>query len=77
MKAEASVTAIGAAKMRPGHLLFDGDPKVFRDDFALGFSGSDGEASLREDTNTMLADVIAKVGPDVAQMLFSPSEPSW
>jgi hypothetical protein len=36
MKAEASVTAIGAAKMRAGHPLFDGDPKIFRDDFAPG-----------------------------------------
>jgi len=70
VKAEASFTAIGAAKMRAGHLLFDGDPKVFRDDFALGFSGSDDEASLREDTNTMLAEVVAKVGPDVAQRLY-------
>ena len=27
MKAEASVTAIVAARLRAGHLLFDGDPK--------------------------------------------------
>ena len=55
--------------MRAAHLLLDGDPKIFRDDFALRFSGSD-EASLREYLNTMLAQVAAKAGPDRAQELF-------
>jgi methyltransferase (TIGR00027 family) len=70
VKAEASFTAIGAARMRAWHLLFDGDPKIFRDDFALRFSGSASETSLREETNSMLAEATAKVGPDVVQRLF-------
>ena len=61
---KASFTAIGTAKMRAAHLLLDDDPKIFRDDLALRFSGSDNEASLREDTNAMLAEVAAKVGPE-------------
>jgi methyltransferase (TIGR00027 family) len=69
MEAKASSTAIAAARMRAAHLLLDGDPKIFRDDFALRFSGSD-EASLREYLNTMLAQVAAKVGPNRAQKLF-------
>jgi methyltransferase (TIGR00027 family) len=69
MEAKASSTAIAAARMRAAHLLLDGDPKVFRDDFALRFSGSD-EASLREYLNTMLAQVAAKVGSNRAQELF-------
>jgi methyltransferase (TIGR00027 family) len=67
---KASFTAIGAAEMRAAHLLLDEDPKILRDDFALRFSGSDSEASLREDTDTMLAEVAAKVGSDVAQQVF-------
>jgi methyltransferase (TIGR00027 family) len=70
MESQASLTAIGAAKMRAAHLLLDEDPKIFRDDFALRFSGSDSEASLREDTSTMLAEVADKVGPEVAQRIF-------
>ena len=67
---KASFTAIGAAKMRAAHLLLDGDPKIFRDDFALRFSGSDSEASLREDTSAMVAEVAAKLGPEAAQRIF-------
>jgi methyltransferase (TIGR00027 family) len=67
---KASFTAIGAAKMRAAHLLLDEDPKIFRDEFALRFSGSDSEASLREDTNAMVAEVAAKLGPEAAQRVF-------
>jgi hypothetical protein len=77
VKAEASVTAIVAARLRAGHLLFDGDPKVFRDDFALEFSGSDGDASLREDTNTWLAEFAPKSDPMSRKDFFSPPAPSW
>ena len=56
--------------MRAAHLLLDGDPKIFRDDFALRFSGSDSEASLREDTSAMVAEVAAKLGPEAAQRIF-------
>lgn len=62
--------------MRAAHLLLDDDSKIFRDSFALRFSGSDSEASLREDTDTMLAEVAAKVGPEVAQRFSRRPEPS-
>ena len=56
--------------MRAAHLLLDDDPKIFRDEFALAFSGSDGEASLRADTNAMVAELAGKVGPEIAQRIF-------
>jgi methyltransferase (TIGR00027 family) len=70
MEAQASITAIGVAKMRAAHLLLDEDPTIFRDDFALRFSGSDSEASLRADTSAMLAEVASNVGPEVARRIF-------
>ena len=70
MEARASLTAIGAARMRAAHLLLDDDPKIFRDDFALRFSGCESEVSLREDTSSGLAEIAAKVGPEVAQRVL-------
>jgi hypothetical protein len=70
VEAGASLTAIGAARMRAAHLLLDDDPKIFRDDFALRFSGCDSEASFREDTSTPLAEIAAKVGPEIAQRVL-------
>jgi methyltransferase (TIGR00027 family) len=70
MEAGASLTAIGAARMRAAHLLLDDDPKIFRDDFALRFGGCESEASLREDTRTGLAEIAAKVGPEIAQRVL-------
>jgi methyltransferase (TIGR00027 family) len=67
---KASFTAIGAAKMRAAHLLLDEDPKIFRDEFALRFSGSDSDASLRADTRAMVAEVAAELGPEAAQRVF-------
>jgi methyltransferase (TIGR00027 family) len=70
MEAGASLTAIGAARMRAAHLLLDDDPKIFRDDFALRFGGCESEASLREDRSTGLAEMAAKVGPEIAQRIL-------
>jgi methyltransferase (TIGR00027 family) len=70
MEAGASITAIGAARMRAAHLLLDDDPKIFRDEFALRFGGCESEASLREDTSTGLAEIAAKVGPEIAQRVL-------
>jgi O-methyltransferase involved in polyketide biosynthesis len=72
MKGQASFTGIGAARMRAAH-LFDDDPKIFRDDFALRFGGCESEASLRENTSTVLAEIAAKVGPEVAQRILQAS----
>lgn len=35
----ADITAVGAAVTRGVHLLFDGEPKVFRDEYAIPLSG--------------------------------------
>ncbi len=70
MEGHASVTAVTAARGRAAHLLLDGEPKIFRDDLALRFSGADSEASLRETINAMLGEVAAKAGPDAAQKSF-------
>jgi hypothetical protein len=56
--------------MRAAHLLLDGDPKIFRDEFAARFSGSDSEASLRHELETIRSEVAAKIGPDAAEGLF-------
>jgi methyltransferase (TIGR00027 family) len=70
MAQQASLTAVTAARGRAAHLLLDGEPKIFRDDFALQFSGADSEASFRQNINAMLAEVAAKAGPDAAQQSF-------
>jgi methyltransferase (TIGR00027 family) len=70
MEAKQSSTAFAAAKMRAAHLLLDADPKIFRDDFALRFSGSESEASLRDELDTMRAEAAAKIGPEAAENLF-------
>jgi methyltransferase (TIGR00027 family) len=67
---QASLTAVGAARGRAAHLLLDGEPKIFRDDLALRFSGADSEASFRKDINAMFAGAAAKAGPDAAQQSF-------
>lgn len=43
MEGQPSSTAVGAAKMRAAHLVLDGEPKIFRDDFAARFSGAENE----------------------------------
>lgn len=70
MKEQGSLTAVTAAKWRAAHLLLDGDLKIFRDDFALRFSGADSEASFRENLEVTLAAVAAKAGSDAAQKSF-------
>ena len=70
MKEQASLTALTAARGRAAHLLLDGEPKIFNDELALRFSGSDSETSFRESINAMLAGVAAKAGPDAAQQSF-------
>ena len=56
--------------MRAAHLLLDDDPKIFRDDFALRFGGCESEASLRQETSKYLAEIAAKVGPEIAQRVL-------
>lgn len=70
VKGKPSITAITAARFRAAHLLIDGQPKIFSDEFALRFSGADSEASFLNSLNAMMAEVSAKVGPEIAQMVF-------
>jgi methyltransferase (TIGR00027 family) len=70
MEERASATAIGVARMRAAHLLLDDDPKIFRDDFALRLGGCESEAFLREDISNVLAEIAAKVGPEIAQRVL-------
>lgn len=70
MKEQTSLTAVTAARWRAAHLLLDGDPKVFRDDLALRFSGADSEAAFRENLDATLAQIAAKAGADAAQKSF-------
>src|SRR5262245_61318675 len=52
-----SVTAIGAAMIRAAHLLLDGEPKILRDDLALGLSGIANEAALRAAVEGLRAEI--------------------
>lgn len=73
MNPQISITALGAAKMRAAHLFLDGEPKVFRDDLAVLFSGGgDGDSLVRE-MNTMLAEIGSKLGPEIARRIFQAS----
>ncbi len=44
---QRSLTAIGSAMMRAAHLLIDDDPKILRDELAVGLSGFESETALR------------------------------
>ena len=43
-----SLTAVVAAMMRAAHVLLDDEPKILRDDLALGLSEIEHEAALRK-----------------------------
>jgi len=70
MEGRASVTAITAARFRAAHLLIDGQPKIFCDEFALRFSGADSEGAFLDNLKAMMAEVSAKIGPEMAEMVF-------
>jgi methyltransferase (TIGR00027 family) len=59
-----------AAVYRAAHLVFDGEPKIIRDDFAMRFSGADTEASFQASMSAALADLAAKVGPELAPRML-------
>lgn len=70
MERQGSLTALTAARWRAAHLLLDEDPKIFRDDLALRFSGASSEASFRENLDATLRQIAAKAGADAAQKTF-------
>ena len=63
MEAQASLTAVTAARGRAAHVLLDGEPKIFCDEFALRFSGADSEASFREQLDATFRDAALKGQP--------------
>jgi methyltransferase (TIGR00027 family) len=46
--------------MRAAHVLLDGEPKILKDDLALGFSGIEHEAALRAALNALQAELAQK-----------------
>src|SRR5215510_10464959 len=65
-----SLTAVFAAMMRAAHLLLDDEPKILRDDLALGLSGVDNEAALRVTLDGLQAEFAQKTTPEFASSLF-------
>jgi methyltransferase (TIGR00027 family) len=53
--------------MRAAHLLLDDEPKIFRDDFALQFSGEQSEPSLGEGMPGIDGDAANRPGPQMAE----------
>src|SRR5439155_27339973 len=65
-----SSTAMIAAMWRAAHLLWDDDPKVFQDPWALGLSGVESEAALRATLNTLQTTLAQRLPSARAQALF-------
>jgi methyltransferase (TIGR00027 family) len=65
-----SATAVAAAMMRAAHLLWDDEPKILRDDLALGLSGIGDEATLRAAVDAMLGELRQDFSPEFAQAVF-------
>lgn len=64
---QPSTIAIAGAMMRAAHLLLDDEPKVLRDDLALGLSGLKDNAALQEVMDGMLAKVAQHTTTEFAQ----------
>jgi methyltransferase (TIGR00027 family) len=62
--------AVVAAMMRAAHLLLDDEPKILRDDLALGLSGVETEAALRAALDGLLAEIGQRTTPAFAHSLF-------
>ena len=55
--------------LRAAHLLRDEEPKILRDDFALGLSGVESEAALRAALERMQAEFARQANPELAHSL--------
>jgi methyltransferase (TIGR00027 family) len=66
---QPSPTAIIAALLRAAHLLLDADPKILRDELALGLSGVENEAALRTRLEAMETAIARRSTPEVAQAM--------
>jgi methyltransferase (TIGR00027 family) len=64
---QRSLTAIGSAMMRAAHLLMDDDPKILRDELAVGLSGFESEMAFRAALEAWRAEVAQRFTPDFAR----------
>jgi methyltransferase (TIGR00027 family) len=69
-KGRPSFTAVISAMMRAAHLLIDGEPKIFSDTLARGFSGAETDEALMASLEHFEAAIAAKVGPERAKATF-------
>ena len=76
MEAQASLTAVTAARGRAAHAILDGEPKIFCDDFALQFSGADSEASFREQLDATFRDAALKGAAGAGEKSFQAARAS-
>ena len=60
----------GAAMMRAAHLLWDDEPKILKDELALGLSGIGDEATLRATLDALFAEMPQDSSPKFAQAIF-------
>lgn len=65
-----SSTALMAAMARAAHLILDAEPKILRDDLALGFSGAENEAALLAALEARLTEFARRTHPDLAPAVF-------
>ncbi|SPD75201.1 conserved hypothetical protein [uncultured Desulfobacterium sp.] len=65
-----SWSASAAAMTRAAHLLVDDDPKILQDNFALGLSGFDDEATLRSALEAQMAEAISRTTPLIAKNMI-------
>jgi methyltransferase (TIGR00027 family) len=68
---QPSLTAIGSAMMRAAHLLMDDDPKILRDELAVGLSGYESETALRAALEAWSEEVAQRFTPDFARFELS------
>ncbi|MFC2017965.1 class I SAM-dependent methyltransferase [Chloroflexota bacterium] len=64
---QPSTIAIAGAMMRAAHLLLDDEPKILRDDLALGLSGLKDNKALREVIDGMISKVAQRTTTEFAQ----------
>src|SRR5262245_37532758 len=65
-----SLTAVMVAMIRAAHLLLDDEPKILRDDLALGLSGVGNETALRGALDRLQAEIAQRSTPEFAHSLF-------
>ena len=64
---QPSRTAVIAALNRAAHLILDDEPKILRDNFALGFSGIQNEVELRAALEVLHTQIRQNSTPEFAQ----------